>query len=105
MPIESSHNISGARPVGAVDARIVRTAAGAKDQQAIGASPATNPTATSATGAAYQPSTALDPGQVPVDAERVQFIRHAIETGAYPVLPAKIADAMIAAGMLLRAPA
>jgi hypothetical protein len=64
MPIESSHNISGARPVGAVDARIVRTAAGAKDQQAIGASPATNPTATSATGAAYQPSTALDPGRL-----------------------------------------
>ena len=31
-------------------------------------------------------------------------IRHAIETGKYPVIPAKIADAMIAAGMLLRSP-
>lgn len=100
MPIESSQNISGARPVGAVDARIVRTAAGVKDQQAGGAS-----AAAVSTSATYQPSAALDPGQAPVDVERVKVIRHAIETGSYPVIPTKIADAMIAAGMLLRAPA
>jgi negative regulator of flagellin synthesis FlgM len=29
-------------------------------------------------------------------------IRKAIEQGTYPVLPAKIADAVIAAGILLR---
>lgn len=97
MPIESSQNIGGARPVGAIDARIVRSAAGAKDPQAApGAAP------TGAPAPAYQPSEALDPGQAPVDVERVKVIRHAIETGAYPVIPTKIADAMIAAGLLLR---
>lgn len=44
----------------------------------------------------------LDPGQPPVDAERVEQIRQAIEQGRYPIVPAKVADAMIAAGMLLR---
>ena len=38
----------------------------------------------------------------PVDAERVDTIRNAIEEGRYPVLPARVADAMIAAGYLLR---
>jgi len=47
-------------------------------------------------------SDALDPGAAPVDAERVQLIRKAIETGNYPVTPARIADAVIAAGLLLR---
>ncbi|HCF24473.1 MULTISPECIES: flagellar biosynthesis anti-sigma factor FlgM [unclassified Novosphingobium] len=44
----------------------------------------------------------LDPGQPPVDAERVQVIRKAIEDGTYPIVPAKVADAIIAAGLLLR---
>ena len=103
MPIEPRQNISsqpvaGLRPVGTIDARTVRTAAGAKDQATTGvpASPVATPAAT------FQPSQALDPGPAPVDAERVQVIRHAIETGTYPVIPTKIADAMIAAGLLLR---
>lgn len=104
MPIEPRQNISsqpvaGLRPVGTIDARTVRTAAGAKDQATTGvpAGPVATPAAT------FQPSQALDPGQqAPVDAERVQVIRHAIETGTYPVIPTKIADAMIAAGLLLR---
>jgi len=40
--------------------------------------------------------------QPPVDQDRVTEIRRAIESGRYPVVPAKIADAMIAAGLLLR---
>jgi negative regulator of flagellin synthesis FlgM len=47
-------------------------------------------------------STALDPGQPPIDAERVAVIRKAVESGTYPIVPARIADAMIAAGLLLR---
>ena len=47
-------------------------------------------------------SEVLDAGEAPVDAERVEMIRKAIEEGTYPVFPARIADAMIAAGMLLR---
>lgn len=38
----------------------------------------------------------------PVDADRVAEIRRAIEEGRYPVIPTRIADAMIAAGLLLR---
>lgn len=40
--------------------------------------------------------------EAPVDHDRVAQIRKAIEEGRYPVVPAKIADAMIAAGYLLR---
>ena len=43
-----------------------------------------------------------NPGPEPVDAARVEEIRKAVEQGTYPVLPARIADAMIAAGHLLR---
>ncbi len=38
----------------------------------------------------------------PVDAGRVDEIRRAIEQDRYPVIPMRIADAMIAAGLLLR---
>lgn len=41
-------------------------------------------------------------GEPPVDSERVAMIRRAVETGAYPIVPARIADAIIAAGMMLR---
>lgn len=39
----------------------------------------------------------LDPDAPPIDAERVDAIRQAIEQGTYAVMPDKIADAMIAA--------
>ena len=103
MPIDKSQSLSaagiaGLRAVGFIDARTVRSAAGAKAApaaHAAGDSPAVT----------FQPSEALDPGQPPVDADRVQVIRKAIESGTYPIVPAKIADAMIAAGLLLRSPA
>lgn len=40
--------------------------------------------------------TTADSG-APVDADRVSEIRKALEEGRYPLVPAKIADAMIAA--------
>lgn len=40
--------------------------------------------------------------QAPVDMDRVSTIRKAIQSGSYPVVPTKIGDAMIAAGLLLR---
>lgn len=46
-------------------------------------------------------SSALDPGTAPIDAERVAEIRRAVANGTYPVIPTQIADAMIAAGVLL----
>ena len=102
MPIESnpiipSSGLAGLRPVGTVDARTVKTAVGVKDPVAVN----TSPDAVASPAATFQPSQALDPGQAPVDVERVQVIRHAIETGNYPVIPTKIADAIIAARLLM----
>ena len=37
----------------------------------------------------------------PVDVERLALIRAAIASGSYPLVPARIADAMIAAGLRL----
>ncbi len=45
---------------------------------------------------------ALDAGAAPVDQDRIVTIRKAIADNNYPVIPTKIGDAMIAAGMLLR---
>ncbi|MFN3459202.1 MAG: flagellar biosynthesis anti-sigma factor FlgM [Novosphingobium sp.] len=94
-PIE----IGAARPVGPVQVSTPKTT------PTPSAAPGTEAAPPPESGAAAQieKSSALDAGQAaPVDVERVKVIRHAIETGTYPVVPAKIADAMIAAGMLLR---
>lgn len=40
----------------------------------------------------------------PIDAERVKQIRAAVQDGSYPLLPAKIADAIIAAQVSLSLP-
>ncbi len=71
-------------------------------------SPVSGPVAndTARANAAPQPavvrSAALEPGVPPVDSARVAEIRHAIERGSYPVIPIRVSDAMIAAGLLLR---
>lgn len=87
-PIE----LGPARPVSAVDVRLARTAGGTKDA----------PARAESTAAPVVRSDALDPGKPPVDAERVEIVRKAVENGTYPVIPAKVADAIIAAGFLLR---
>jgi negative regulator of flagellin synthesis FlgM len=89
-PIE----LGPARPVSAVDARLARPAGAAKEA----------PARVEAGRAPVVRSDALDPGQPPVDAERVEIVRKAVENGTYPVIPAKVADAIIAAGFLLRNP-
>jgi negative regulator of flagellin synthesis FlgM len=80
------------RPIGAIDVRIAREGGGLREQ-------ATRPDEPAATVAL---SGALDAGEAPIDTDRVEMIRKAVEHGKYPVTPAKIADAMIAAGLLLR---
>jgi negative regulator of flagellin synthesis FlgM len=60
------------------------------------------PSASVAAKSALATTAALEPGQAPVDADRVAQIRKAVESGSYPLVPTRIADAMIAAGMLLR---
>lgn len=43
----------------------------------------------------------IDPAKPPVDPERVEKIRAALRDGSYPLVPTKIADALIAAQVSL----
>lgn len=52
-------------------------------------------------GVSVETKAAVDPSQPPIDAERVAEIREALKDGSYPILPVKIADAMIAARLAL----
>lgn len=95
-PIE----IGASRPVGPVQVNTAKTARNTAAGTTQGAESAEN---VQTSGAQVERSSALDGGSsAPVDAQRVQVIRRAIETNSYPVIPTRIADAMIAAGMLLR---
>lgn len=95
-----------ARAITAISARLARAAGGESLPGANGVaagktmSPGKQPAVTA--GAAVETTEALDAGAPPVDAERVEMIRKAIEAGTYPLVPTKIADAMIAAGVILR---
>ncbi|GGC40847.1 hypothetical protein GCM10011371_30330 [Novosphingobium marinum] len=90
-PIE----IGSLRPLKAIESRLARQAGGeANASRAVA-------------GGGNEPGTVarsdmLSAGNPPVDSDRVAAIRKAIETGTYPVIPAKVADAIIAAGYLLR---
>ncbi|SFF75826.1 negative regulator of flagellin synthesis FlgM [Novosphingobium sp. CF614] len=100
-PIE----VGPARAATAIDARLARAAGGESLPGANGVAANRSANKASATASpAVETSGALDPGEAPVDAERVEDIRKAVESGTYPLIPAKIADAMIAAGVLLRSP-
>ncbi|WP_295527410.1 flagellar biosynthesis anti-sigma factor FlgM [Novosphingobium sp. Chol11] len=102
----SSFEIGAARPVGAVQGKPVNAPASLAVKSATpSAVPAENAqpgNVSSANAPQIATSDAVKAGEPPVDAERVLTIRRAIETGKYPITPAKIADAMIAAGILLR---
>lgn len=43
----------------------------------------------------------IDPAKPPIDPERVEKIRAALRDGSYPLVPTKIADALIAAQVSL----
>jgi negative regulator of flagellin synthesis FlgM len=94
-PIEFGQGLPGLpRPVGAV-----RTGTVASATPAASAAAPTAPA--DAPAASVQTSPALDPGKPPIDENRVSVIRNAIQRGTYPLLPTKVADAMIAAGLML----
>jgi len=81
--------------------RAVSTAdAGTTAQAAVSSEQA--PVANSPVGATMVATTALNAGQAPVDTDRVATIKKAIQSGNYPIVPTKISDAIIAAGMMLR---
>jgi negative regulator of flagellin synthesis FlgM len=93
----SSFEIGASRPVGAVQVNAVSPAA--NGPAATGAA-----SGTAATSATPEVATSLNAsaGTAPVDQDRVNLIRDAVQNGNYPVVPTKIGDAMIAAGVMLR---
>lgn len=52
-------------------------------------------------GVAVQTGAKVSAGEAPVDADRVAQIRDALRDGNYPIVPARITDAMIAARLML----
>ena len=86
-------HLGKARAVGPVDPRAIRAAAADEAKHSNGIARHVGP---------LKPREPLDVGDVPVDGERVGEIRKAIRDGTYPLLPTKVADAIIAAGILLR---
>ncbi len=85
-----SFEIGPTRPVGAVQVKTVNTETGLQSVKADD-QPATSGSVASSTPQ-VETSEAVKAGTAPV------------ESGRYPLIPAKIADAMIAAGMLWRSP-
>lgn len=87
-------------PIGSVQAaslnlRLAHTASGTSDKSTK---------AETATADVVALGDTLDAGDVPVNADRVRDIRKALESGTYPILPTSVADAIIAAGLILRTP-
>lgn len=80
-----------------------RRIANAREQAAAGAAPQAGQAGRPATARPAVAAETLGAADAPpIDQDRVALIRKAIADGSYPVVPAKIADAMIAAGILLR---
>lgn len=52
-------------------------------------------------GIAVETGSRVSAGAAPVDTDRVAQIRDALKDGSYPIMPAKITDAMIAARLML----
>lgn len=96
----SSFEIGAPRPVSAVQVTALGT--GAKPVQTEAPTAQAPQSAPAPAASQVETSDAVKAGVAPVDQERVREIRQAVEAGKYPIVPAKIADAMIAAGMLLR---
>jgi negative regulator of flagellin synthesis FlgM len=78
----------------------------ASDRAQIEARPraATAGSTGSTSGISVEVTGASDGASPPVDAERVAQIRAALRDGSYPLVPAKIVDAMIAAQVNLSLP-
>jgi len=90
-PIETNP-IARSRPIGTDVARSVRNAPATPGSAAI-------PTAQPGVLANAEVISAGNAS--PVDNERVSQIRTALREGTYPLVPAKLADAMIAANFIL----
>lgn len=102
-------DVSSAAPTGPIDLNAsrlwssrdaTRSSAPASTTSLSAAADAASAAAT--TTASVETSVSTTAGEATVDSDRVTQIRHAIEHGTYPILPARISDAMIAAGIILQ---
>lgn len=103
----SSFEIGASRPVGAVQLSPATPASAVPATTPVSPTAPTVSTAAASTATAtpatqVETNDAIKAGEAPVDANRVELIKKAIEKGDYPVIPTKISDAMIAAGVILR---
>jgi negative regulator of flagellin synthesis FlgM len=89
-------NLGAVPPVRATGMRIANAARGA-----TGAGPATPSAPETAAVDSASAAQTLDAGAAPVDHARVSLIRKAIADGSYPVIPSRVGDAIIAAGILV----
>ncbi|HZU63397.1 MAG TPA: flagellar biosynthesis anti-sigma factor FlgM [Novosphingobium sp.] len=96
----SQLEISALRQAAAVDARGNQATTAAAPQAA--AADGGQSGAVSSAGSGMVAAASAGAGAAPIDNERVAVIKKAIQTGNYPVIPTKIGDAMIAAGVMLR---
>ena len=92
MPSFELSKLQGVSPArGLAESDRTQLGAGAKTSarsaQSAGAKP----------GVALEVSAALDPSKPPIATDRVSQIREALQDGTYPLVPTKIADAIIAA--------
>ncbi|WP_420381513.1 flagellar biosynthesis anti-sigma factor FlgM [Novosphingobium sp.] len=99
----ASLDIGANLPVSAVQSSTVQPAIQPAATPQVAPIP-TEATVIAASSAAPQVKTSLsvEAGAVTVDHTRVDEIRKAIQSGNYPLVPAKIGDAMVAAGLMLR---
>ncbi|MFN4020941.1 MAG: flagellar biosynthesis anti-sigma factor FlgM [Erythrobacter sp.] len=82
--------------------RAVLTSERAQIETRAGATPRS--AAVVSAGVSVEIGGAVDAATPPVDAERVAEIRAALRDGSYPLVPTKIADAMIAAQVSFSVP-
>lgn len=85
-------SITGVSPVSNADRAKAKPASDAAGPSADVSAPSN----AKAEGVAVEIASPMESGP-PVDADRVAEIRNALRDGTYPLVPAKIADAMIAA--------
>ena len=95
-------NAGTARAVGPIDPRTLRAERAAERTAETSDAKHANGVARSVGPIHPKAPLGVGVGEIPVDIDRVSEIRRAIRNGNYPLVPAKVADAMIAAAILLR---
>ncbi len=81
--------VTGVRALSGTD----RAALEARSSRSSGSAAPNTPTS----GVSIEVGTSVKAPNPPVNSERVQEVRKALKEGSYPLVPAEIADAMIAA--------